>query len=459
MRVTFQIPIVDFRCMMPGTNRLPVESYYRERTGMIRNWGTRDDNRANGWVSHHVHCSARNSIKFRFTDPYRVQFKNFGVLTRCTPRRLYQLSEYGCSAEIGFRNLLENHADKKESKKYIEKVIGEYSRVKLGILAITDRNDEAWIEKPAKDVKKRYIEGALADSGKRIAECFLYSSSRTEGVTRRIDKSLIKAGEPVCVAEFFKTKRIGLPEEARLVKGFEQFGFSLYHYNDKSRTSVWLISYNKAKYDRDKAGQLKAGLFRIHAEIECLKHGLQYIDSHWQACSADPDVLAVIQKNLKKLTDKLLREKRFDIAVSEVVAWAFDAVELATPGILSDLRTYAGKLGDAYLSHDIQVITDSVDADYKDGAVRVEALLNSGTFLPGSVEYRSLVELREAFENRWKIRARKLLKGMTEGLPLLIKLLEGLKGLVPQVEIKASLINIDYPADGKPPKAGQSGGS
>lgn len=456
MEVTYQIPIVDFRGIMPGSNRLPVEKYYRNEAHMIRNWGS-FGNQIDYGVNNRVYCTARNSVKFRFIDPYRLRFKHFSVSTTCAPRRLYCLSEYGSCVEIGFRNMLESCIERKESENCIGKVIHEYAGTKLGILEIKDPAAKDWIEKPAKDAPKKYVEVALADSGKRISECFLYSSSCAEGV--EINKSMVKSGLPVCVGEFFKTKYVDIPEGAQRIKGFEQFGFSLYHYYDNQKTGVWLIRYNKRKYDRDKAGQLKAGLFRIHAEIECLKHCLQYVDSHWLACSANPDVLAVIQKNLKNLTDKLLRESRFGIKVSEVVAWAFDAIEMATPGILSDLRTYAGKLGDAYLSQDIQVITDSVDADYKGGAVQVEAVLNSGTFLPGSVEYRSLVELREAFENRWKIRARKILKGIKEGLPLLIELLNGLKGLVPHADITVNLVNVNRPADGRQPKAGQSGGS
>jgi hypothetical protein len=347
MHIIFQFPIVDFRSILQDEQlRLTQPSWPSPNiaNSFVRSFGRVKKRKLGGtntWSAEEYFCDAHVSIKYDNLHKHRFQIgSNAETLIEDCYRRLYSDGNFMNKIELGFVDNLETCSARQSPTEYFELVdiLRHYANLKVTI------------------GKKQVI---LVKAGKPLAGRYCYASTVSAKMFKDLEKYVV-AGQPCITIIVSPAYNMKMPEFAHHVGNFEAngeqielWGYTLNH--DGQYIKVWILKTPRANMVasfQDPAGamlrDIRINLMRVHAEKETVRVLLNGINDKLIDLEWSTERTAKLQQYLKKISSKLLLERRLDIDQRSILEFALKSEDVLTPGEFTTLWESIAAFTDKY---------------------------------------------------------------------------------------------------------------
>lgn len=297
-----QIPLADCRSFISDTTyRIPrpVWPVAEPDREFVRSFGAVTRRRRGGvrhWAGEDQFASARRGVLFYdFGSPrllFRRLFSDGGAVTRL---------EFGFKSNLGLRKYA-----------LLGLMVENYARRAMDASVFTREDRQP---------------GPLKDSGKRLAEHYLRSTTQN-GNADRLPAWWVGHGRPVVVTEYLQGGYWRETDALPVVDSLQSAGIELRYRRDSTNGIVqWFLGYDTSGTDFQKLRQLRLHLLRLHAERECLRYVIREIAvGHLSPKEAAADRLDFYLLNTAKALGK---EYRYGLPQGEILSSAYRADLLA----------------------------------------------------------------------------------------------------------------------------------
>lgn len=370
MFFVLQHPFADLRLFVgPASGRLSRPSWplVEPYSDFIRASGIVLPRRRGGveeWAGEEVYCRANGA--FRFPDQLRTRPLGTPSAPVSAERafRRFQSAGVVCRLETGLRLDLD----------------GAVSAVTASDVMTLLRN---CLELP---IRLRGNQGTaaltLVTCGKALAEHYLRATTSYQA--GMIQPWWFSCGRPTAILENVSEHSLPVPRHTQRV--METEGISLSHTwleLHNVRCSTWFIEGKNP--NRDALRRLRIHLLRLHAERQCLRLVIRYVNEGKLNVQKDQDGSEEVQRYLSNSLRALESTRRFGIDQSPLLDAARDALDVATVGQAASLRHVRRQVAariDSYIrrAQSTATVVNNIYGDVMNTTIQMGDVTVSGDF-------------------------------------------------------------------------------
>lgn len=267
-----------------------------------------------------VYCSAKAGLRFGPDGAEHLGQRADGLRMRSLFRRLYHTGSAAMRYELGFV------AGRATSALDVDRVL---RRIETTPVHVGDAS------------------AALAAAGPLLARSYLRATTQQRnGEPRQVDEGWCHACDGMALFEYHEHEEPTLTARSDRLPHLEHEGIQLRHVRLEGHgglRNLWLVG-RASDADPRRVRQVRMHLTRVHTEVQCFRHAVNWARTSDFVESADEGASDELEAYLAKLSGVLRAESRHGTPQKAILATALTLSGEASPGGLESVLDAASQL-------------------------------------------------------------------------------------------------------------------